>query len=84
MKRTDSNPTDFPAYRKYKGLNVWFKIENERSFLEIKKLGDRYLVEKVEAEQYPEMLRIQDMLNCLEDRWEIIEEETFQQVEQFI
>ncbi|WP_070137002.1 hypothetical protein [Crocinitomix algicola] len=62
---------DYPIYRKYVGVNVWFKIINNREFIELKKVGQRLVVEHVKALQYPEMLRIQDMIECTEGRWEL-------------
>lgn len=61
---------NFPIYRKYSGVDVWFKLLNDREFIEIKRIGTLWRAEHVMAEQYPEMLRIQDMINCHEDRWE--------------
>jgi hypothetical protein len=68
---------NFPTYRKFVGINVWFKIENDRKFIEIKQIGSKFILHTVEAEQYPEILLISDMLACLDGRWEIIEELEF-------
>lgn len=70
----------FPTYRKFVGINVWFKIESNRKFVEIKQIGSKLIIHTVIAEQYPEILLIADMLACLEDRWEKIEESEFQRV----
>lgn len=61
----------FPVYRKYIGLNTWFRIESERSFTEIRQIGDKYLKTEIRAEQFPEILFIQDMIECQDGRWEI-------------
>lgn len=61
---------NFPTYRKFVGINVWFKIENDRKFVEIKQIGSKFIIHTVIAEQYPEILLISDMLACLEGRWE--------------
>lgn len=71
---------NFPTYRKFVGINVWFKIENDRKFVEIKQIGSKFIIHTVMAEQYPEILLISDMLACLEGRWEKIEASEFQQV----
>lgn len=70
----------FPTYRKFVGINVWFKIESNRKFVEIKQIGSKFIIHTVIAEQYPEILLIADMLACLDDRWEKIEESEFQRV----
>jgi len=67
----------FPIYRKYVGINTWFKIEDEKNFIEVKQLGKKYIMHQLEATQYPEMSLIQDMIACYENRWEVIEEDAF-------
>jgi hypothetical protein len=54
---------DFPQYRRYTTGNSYFKIVDERNFIEVQFIGDNTVVYKITAHQYPEMLRIQDMLN---------------------
>lgn len=71
---------NFPTYRKFVGINVWFKIENDRKFVEIKQIGSKFITHTMIAEQYPEILLIADMLDCLDNRWEKIEESEFQRV----
>ncbi|NOQ72623.1 MAG: hypothetical protein GQ574_11505 [Crocinitomix sp.] len=68
----------FPVYRKYVGINVWFMILNEKNFIEIKQVGNRFVREEVVANQYPEMVLIKDMLVCHENRWEITTEAEFE------
>ena len=59
----------FPVYRKYNGIEVWFKILSSTEFIQYKKMGDRLLEDKVIAKIFPEKQFIQDMLNFYEDRW---------------
>lgn len=54
---------DFPQYRRYTTGSSYFKIVDERNFIEVQFIGDKTVVYKITAHQYPEMLRIQDMLN---------------------
>ncbi|MDG1914837.1 MAG: hypothetical protein P8I55_09650 [Crocinitomix sp.] len=68
----------FPVYRKYVGINVWFKILDEKVFIEIKQMGNRFLRQEVVANQYPEMVLIQDMIACHENRWEKMSESEFE------
>lgn len=70
----------FPIYRKYVGINTWFKITDDRHFTEVKKLGERYLVHELEATQYPEMILIQDMIACAEGRWEAFDSDSFEEM----
>lgn len=71
---------DFPVYRKFKGLNIWFKILDSRNFIELKQMGQRLLVHELKATQYPEIMLVQDMLTCLDDRWEPIEADIFETI----
>ena len=68
---------DFPQYRKYKNIETYFKIISEKEFVELSLFGNKFVKHLIVAEQYPEMLRIQDMLNCEGGTWEIIEEEVY-------
>ena len=70
----------YPIYRKYTGINTWFKISGGKDFIEIKGIGERFLVSQVTAKQFPEMLFIQDMINCLEGRWEIFSQDEFERL----
>lgn len=55
--------TDFPQYRKLSNDKVFYKIVNNREFHEIQIIGTFAQLHKIEAKQYPEILKIQDMLN---------------------
>lgn len=72
-----SDSFDFPQYRKYLGIDTYYKIESDKRFIEISKVGSQTQKHIVEANQYPEMLRIQDMLSCLDNRWELITEKEY-------
>ena len=72
---------DFPIYRKYVGVDVWYRISSLDEFTEIKQVGESLLLANIKAEQYPEKLRIQDMLNCHENRWEELDAHTFETLE---
>lgn len=63
----------FPIYRKYKGIDVWFKINGLTNFIEYKKMGTKLITHEVNAKIYPEQQFIRDMIDCYEDRWEIVE-----------
>jgi hypothetical protein len=65
---------NYPIYRKYKGIDVYFKIESETEFIEYKKMGNRLLKDRIIAKIFPEKQFIQDMINLYEDRWIEIEE----------
>lgn len=55
--------TDFPQYRKLSNDKVFYRINNDRQFDEIQIIGSKARLHTVEAFQYPEILRIQDLLS---------------------
>ena len=64
----------YPIYRKYNGIDVWFKILSETEFVEYKMMGDRLLTDTIIAKIFPEKQFIQDMINLYESRWVEVEE----------
>jgi hypothetical protein len=73
---------NFPQYRKLSNEKSWYKIENERNFIEIQLVGSKKFVHLVEAKQYPEILRIMEMLDLSMPDISIISEEEFNQIAQ--
>ena len=67
--------TNFPQYRKMNGRNVWYKITSTEAFVEIQQIGNRFVRYEIKAIQYPEKLRIMDMLSCLDPFVELAEME---------
>lgn len=59
---------DFPQYRKLSNDKVFYKILNDREFEEIQLIGSIAKLHIIKAIQYPEMLRIQDLLS-MKDEW---------------
>lgn len=57
--------THFPQYRKLSNAKTYYKITDERTFHEIQMMGSKRLFYTTIAKQYPEMLRIKDMLDLL-------------------
>lgn len=58
--------TDFPQYRKLSNGKTFYKIIDERTFDELIFMGERIIKLTTIASKYPEMLRIKDMLECIE------------------
>jgi hypothetical protein len=55
--------TDFPQYRKLSNNKVYYRIDSNDVFVEIQIVGNRAFLYEIKAEQYPEKLRIQEMLS---------------------
>lgn len=71
--------TDFPQYRKMINGKAYYKIINNRSFQEVQLIGSKKRLQEIEAKQYPEMLRIMDML-AGEGPFVIINESEFEEM----
>ena len=72
---------DFPQYRKLMNDKSFYCILDGRTFEEIQIIGSKAVLYNFKAVQYPEMLRIKDMLefapgylNCLVSEFEILRE----------
>jgi len=57
---------DFPIYRKLANNKSFYKITSDKSFEEIQVIGSKKIFYQHEANQYPEMLRIKDMISFFE------------------
>lgn len=67
---------EFPQYRKYRNNKSYFKIIAVDQFEEIICVGNKVTVYLIMAKQYPEKLRIVDMMECKNRIWvEITAEE---------
>ncbi|WP_294676400.1 hypothetical protein [uncultured Fluviicola sp.] len=56
--------TIFPVYRKLDGFNRFYKIESEDVFIEVTFSQDQPKYQTIQAIQFPEKLRIRDMISC--------------------
>ncbi len=67
----------FPIYRKLINNKVYFKIVDTKNFEEIKLIGSKVSHSKTTANQYPELLLIQDLIatnefytKCSQEEWD--------------
>jgi len=60
---------EFPIYRKYNGIDVWFKVLSPTEFVEYKRMGKKLITHEITAKIFPEKQFIQDLIHCYEDRW---------------
>lgn len=60
----------YPQYRKLNGFDRYYKITNDACFIEVALISGKATSQTIVAEQFPEMLRIQDMLNY---NWSYVE-----------
>lgn len=55
-------------------------MDSDVAFTELQFIGEKILAFEVLASTYPERLRIQDLLNCVDDSCSVIPAEHFQEV----
>ena len=60
----------FPIYRKYTNGKNLFKIESERSFYQIQKIGSKVFTQFIEAKQYPEIIFINGLIEMTDSHIE--------------
>lgn len=73
--------THFPQYRMLSNGKTFYKITDDRHFEEIQLMGSKKIKHAITAEQYPEMLRIQDMLDGFDGLYVTILEEKWVEVD---
>jgi hypothetical protein len=73
--------SEFPQYRKIINEKSYYRIEDENHFTEIQLIGKKTFELKIQAIQYPEKLKIKEMLNC-EEPYKKIEQSEFDRVYQ--
>ena len=59
-------------------------IVSEKEFVEISRMGNKYIKHTIKAVQYPEIIRIQDMLNCENQIWEEISENDYMEINRLL
>lgn len=55
---------NYPVFRKLEGFGRYYKIESPDLFIEVSILHGKPNYQSIKAIQYPEKLRIQDMISC--------------------
>ncbi len=56
-------PTEFPAYRKLANARSFYRIDSHTEFTEVQRVGGRCVAHRVVAHNYPEKVRISELLN---------------------
>lgn len=58
-----SKTMTFPQYRKLEGFQRYYEIRDDRTFVEVTVMNGKVNSSVITATQFPEMLRIKDMIN---------------------
>ncbi len=56
---------DYPAYRKLSNNKSFYKILSESEFEEIQLVGSSLIKTKTQAQKFPEIIRIKEMLSLV-------------------
>jgi hypothetical protein len=72
---------DFPQYRKLNNNKVFYRVDSNEEFTELTLMGKRKILHTVKAVQFPEKLRIMDMLKC-DGPFQLSDEKEFDQFNQ--
>ena len=68
---------DFPQYRiSANGMNL-YRVDSDRHFVELQYIGERVLLFNIEAKTYPEIVRIKDLLACVDGSCRVVGQEDF-------
>jgi hypothetical protein len=73
--------TEFPQYRKLSNNRCFYEIIDERTFREIQCIGNKVVLYEIKATQYPEILRIREMLEA-KNPFVICESKVFEDLNQ--
>ena len=60
---------EFPVYRKYEGDRAYFKINSDKSFTEIQRMGTKLFLHEIQAKTYPDFQLIADMISLHNNHW---------------
>lgn len=64
----------FPCFRRMKGGGHFYRIEGPDRFIEVQLIGRRKVVHVIQAKVYPELVRIQEMIDGGGGQFEVISE----------
>lgn len=68
----------FPAYRRLAGAGHLYRIDGPCRFVELQRIGRRWVMHVVDGGAFPEQVRIQEMLRLEDGRYEAISREEWE------
>ncbi len=68
---------DFPLFRKYNGIETYFKVKSDTSFQELKISDSFYSLNDFEVVNHFDRLFIQDIIQQHEGRWLVTDENQY-------
>ncbi len=77
----DTIKMEFPQFRKLDNGRSLYKITAPDQFIELQQIGSKWMVYTFELQQFPDLLRLQDMLSC-QVPFEVLDAHQFNQIYQ--
>ena len=74
--------TGFPQYRRYKNENSFFRIDSETVFEEVRRFGEKWIIEKHVSHNFADRNFINDLLYHFTDFADEISSSDYEQVAQ--
>lgn len=74
---------EFPVFRGLNNNNVIYQIDSDNDFIEIKRTGKFYSINHYIAYQYPEKLKIREMISNSENIYDNINKLEFDELKYF-
>ena len=72
---------EFPQFRQLDNGRSLYKITAPDQFIELQQIGSKWMVYTFELQQFPDLLRLQDMLSC-QVPFEVLDAHQFNQIYQ--
>lgn len=67
----------FPLYRKLSDGRRWYRVGSPEALTEVERIGDRFVRHELVAHRYPERLRIAEIIDLADGRYQPCSEEEF-------
>lgn len=77
----DTIKMEFPQFRQLENGRSLYKITAPDQFIELQQIGSKWMVYTFELQQFPDLLRLQDMLSC-QVPFEVLDAHQFNQIYQ--
>jgi hypothetical protein len=72
---------EFPQFRQLENGRSLYKITAPDQFIELQQIGSKWMVYTFELQQFPDLLRLQDMLSC-QVPFQVLDAHQFNQIYQ--
>ena len=73
---------DFPQYRRRFDNKSFYKLINERTLEEVQLIGEKVFIHRVEATQYFEIIRLQEIADYDDEQYLLSSEDEYNKVKE--